>query len=79
MLEQNGKTWFFNSNEDPVEQLDLSACPTEKLDETRKVLYSFDDQRAESLWPSLIKGHIPIDYTINKVPEGEYETVIWKN
>jgi len=33
----------------------------------------------EPLWPSLIEGNIAVDYTIDKIPEGEYETVIWEN
>ena len=76
MSEQNGKAWHFNSNEDSAEQLDLSAAHTEKVNEIRKVRYSLNHQMAESLWPSLIEGHIPIDYTIDKAPEDEYETVI---
>jgi len=79
LLEQNGKTWLFNLNEDPTEQRDLSALNPEKLNELRKVLYSIDDQMVEPLWPSLIEGNIAVDYTIDKIPEGEYETVIWEN
>lgn len=79
LLEHNGKTWVFNLNEDPTEQRDLSALNPEKLNELRKVLYSIDDQMIKSMWPSLAEAQNPIDFTIDKIPDGEYETVIWEN
>ncbi|MEC8820262.1 MAG: sulfatase-like hydrolase/transferase, partial [Pseudomonadota bacterium] len=56
LLEQNGKTWLFNLNEDPTEQRNLSASHPEKLAELRKVLYSLDDQMVEPLWPTLAEN-----------------------
>lgn len=79
LLEQNGKTWLFNLNDDPTEQRNLSASHPEELAELRKVLYSLDDQMVEPLWPSLAENEIPIDYTIDKIPDAEYETIIWEN
>jgi len=79
LLEQNGKTWLFNLNDDPTEQRNLSASHPEELAELRKVLYSLDDQMVEPLWPSLAENEIPIDYTIDKIPDAEYETIIWDN
>lgn len=79
LLEHNGKTWLFNLNDDPTEQRDLSALNPERLHELRKVLYSIDDQMIESMWPSLAEAENPIDFTIDKIPDGEYETVIWEN
>lgn len=79
LLEQNGKTWLFDLNEDPTEQVNLSASHPEKLEEMRKVLYELDDRMVEPLWPSLVENEIAIDHTINKLPDGEYETIIWTN
>jgi len=79
LLEHNGKTWLFNLNEDPTEQRNLSASHPEKLNELRKVLYSIDDQMAEPLWPSLVDGHVVVDYAMDEKPEGDYETIIWEN
>ena len=79
LLEHNGKNWLFNLNDDPTEQRDLSASNPEKLNELRKVLYSIDDQMIKSMWPSLAEAQNPIDFTIDKIPDGEYETVIWEN
>ena len=79
LLEHNGKNWLFNLNDDPTEQRDLSASNSEKLNELRKMLYSIDDQMIKSMWPSLAEAQNPIDFTIDKIPDGEYETVIWEN
>ncbi len=79
LLEHNGKNWLFNLNDDPTEQRDLSASNSEKLNELRKILYSIDDQMIKSMWPSLAEAQNPIDFTIDKIPDGEYETVIWEN
>ena len=79
LLEHNGKNWLFNLNDDPTEQRDLSASNPEKLNELREVLYSIDDQMIKSMWPSLAEAQNPIDFTIDKIPDGEYETVIWEN
>lgn len=79
LLEHNGKTWLFNLNEDPTEQQNLAASYPEKVDKLRKVLYSIDKQMVKPLWPSLAEGVVAIDYTSDKVPEGDYEAVIWEN
>ena len=79
LLEHNGKTWLFNLNEDPTEQNNLSISHPEKLIQLRKVLYSLDGQMVEPLWPSLADAPRAIDYTIDKLPDTDYETVIWEN
>ena len=79
LLEHNGKTWLFNLNEDPTEQNNLSISHPEKLSQLRKVLYSLDGQMVEPLWPSLADAPRAIDYTIDKLPDTDYETVIWEN
>lgn len=79
LLEHNGKTWLFNLNEDPTEQNNLSTSHPEKLSQLRKVLYSLDGQMVEPLWPSLADAPRAIDYTIDKLPDTDYETVIWEN
>jgi uncharacterized sulfatase len=79
LLEQNGKTWLFNLNDDPTEQRDLSSLRPEKLNELRKVLYSLDDQMVEPLWPSLVESEIAVDYTIDRRPDAEHDVIIWEN
>jgi len=79
LLEHNGKTWLFNLNEDPTEQHNLSTSQPEKLNQLRNVLYSLDSQMVEPLWPSLVDGPIAVDYTIDKIPDTAYETIIWEN
>lgn len=79
LLEQNGKTWLFDLNNDPTEQVNLSTSYPEKLEEMRKVLYELDRQMVEPLWPNLIESEIAIDYPINMRPDGEHETILWSN
>ena len=79
--EQTGETWLFNLNEDPTEQVNLSldAAHAEKLRTLRAALDDLDSQMAEPLWPALIEAPIPVDYTIDKLPETDYETILWSN
>ncbi|MCH7817465.1 MAG: sulfatase-like hydrolase/transferase [Proteobacteria bacterium] len=77
--EQNGKQWLFNLNQDPTEQVNLSGIAPDRVQLLRRILYELDDQMAEPLWPSLTESTIPVDYTINNLPDGDYETILWTN
>jgi len=76
---QNGKTWLFNLNEDPTEQVELSATYPEKLIAMRSVLDELDGQMVEPLWPALVETPISIDYTVDKRPKTDHETILWNN
>lgn len=76
---QNGNTWLFNLNDDPTELENLSASHPEKLKQMQSELANMDAQMVEPLWPALSASPIAVDYTINKLPEGDYETIIWSN
>ena len=81
LQEQTGKTWLFNLNEDPTEQVNLSHSEnhSEKLNILREALEDLDSQMAEPLWPALVESPIAIDYTIDKLPDTDYETILWSN
>ena len=79
LMEQNGKVWLFNLNEDPTEQHNLSTSHPEKLNQLREVLYSIDSEMVEPLWPSLVEGPMAIDYALDEIPDTDYETIIWTN
>ncbi len=79
LLEQSGKTWLYNLNEDPTEQTDLSETMPEKLAELTEVLYALDEQMVEPLWPPLVQSDIPIDITLLDVRDENSETIIWSN
>ncbi|MBO6557966.1 MAG: sulfatase-like hydrolase/transferase [Pseudomonadales bacterium] len=79
LLEQNGKTWLFNLNEDPTEQTDLSEAMPEKLAELTDVLYAMDNQMLEPLWPPLVQSEIPVDLTLLDKRDDSHETIIWTN
>ena len=76
---QNGKTWLFNLNDDPTEQVDLSAAYPEKLIALRSVLDELDGQMVEPLWPALVETPISIDYTVDKRPKTDHEIILWNN
>ena len=81
LQEQNGKTWLFNLNEDPTEQINLSERGeyAQQLTAMRETLYELDSQMVEPLWPALIESPIAVDYTIDKLPDVAHETIIWSN
>ena len=79
LQEQNGKTWLYNLNEDPTEQTNLSKSHPGRLAELKAVLYELDEQMVEPLWPALMETPIAIDYTIDKLPEDEFESILWNN
>ncbi len=79
LQEQNGKTWLYNLNVDPTEQNNLSNSHPERLAELKALLYSLDEQMVEPLWPALVETPIAVDYTIDKRPESDHETVLWTN
>ena len=81
LQEQNGKTWLFNLNEAPTEQINLSERGeyAQQLTAMRETLYELDSQMVEPLWPALIESPIAVDYTIDKLPDVAHETIIWSN
>ena len=79
LQEQNGKTWLYNLSVDPTEQTNLSESNPERLAELKAILYTLDEQMADPLWPALVETPIAVDYTIDKRPDTDYETVLWTN
>ncbi len=79
LQEQNGKTWLYNLSDDPTEQQNLSDSNPQQLQKMRKALYAMDEQMVEPLWPALVEAPIAIDYTIDRKPDTDFETIIWAN
>jgi arylsulfatase A-like enzyme len=79
LQEQNGKTWLYNLNVDPTEQINLSESNPDRLAGLKALLYSLDGQMVEPLWPALVETPIAIDHTVDKLPETDYETILWTN
>ena len=72
--------WLYNLNEDPTELTNLAELMPGKLAELTEVLYEFDKDMVELLWPAFSQGRVTVDHTLLKVPpEGEHEMVIWTN
>ena len=85
LLEQNGKTWLYNLNEDPTEQSELTEAMPEKLAQLKEVLYAMDKQMVAPLWPPLIQSEISVDLTLldERDEHDEHdehdEKIIWTN
>jgi len=79
LQEQNGKTWLYNLNDDPTEQRNLNTSHPEKLSQLQETLYALDAQMAQPLWPMLVESPIAVDFTIDKIPDANYETILWSN
>jgi arylsulfatase A-like enzyme len=77
--EQNGNQWLFNLNDDPTEQNNLIKSHPDQLKNLTEALYVMDTQMVEPLWPNLVQAPIAIDYTVDKLPDTDYETIIWAN
>ncbi len=79
LLEQNGKTWLYNLNEDPTEQSELTEAMPEKLAQLKEVLYAMDKQMVAPLWPPLIQSEISVDLTLLDERDEHDEKIIWTN
>jgi len=79
LQEQNGKSWLYNLNVDPTEQVNLSESEPERMAALKNALYELDDQMVDPLWPPLVEASIAIDYTVDKLPSTEHETILWNN
>jgi len=62
-----------------AEQHNLSDSHPEQLEKVRQALYALDEQMVEPLWPTLVETSIAVDYTIDKLPDTDYETILWSN
>ena len=79
MQEQNGQRWLYNLNDDPTEKRNLINSHPDRAELLMQILYEIDGQMNDPLWPGLTSREVSVDYTLENVPEGEIETVIWTN
>lgn len=81
-LQVNGrqeKSWLFNLNTDPTEQINLAASEPEKLAELQALIDAHWKDAREPLYPYTIESPIKIDQTLaEQYVEGE-EYVYWPN
>ena len=76
LQEQDGNSWLYNLNVAPTEQTNLSRSHPDRLAEMKALIYSLYEQMVDPLWPAPTEIPIALDYTIDKLPETDYETII---
>jgi arylsulfatase A-like enzyme len=73
------RTWLFDLESDPTEQLDLAGAAPERLRALEARLDALDAEQAAPLWPSLVEPPIYVDKHVlqQRTPEDTY--VHWPN
>jgi len=79
VVEEPGRTWLFDLNNDPLERSDLSAIHPEKVAELEALLAAHNAEQAASLWPSLIEMPVPIDKSMRERESADDEYIYWPN
>ena len=79
MTERPGKTWLFNLNEDPTEQVNLAESEPERVAALQAALDAHNAEQVESAWPSLAEAVINIDKTLREPDAPDDEHIYWPN
>ena len=73
------RTWLFNLNEDPTEQVNLAEDEPERLAVMTAALNALNAEQAEPIWPSLVAPPVYIDRNILEVKTEDDEFINWAN
>ena len=73
------RTWLFNLNEDPTEQVNLAAFDLDRLAAMTTALNAIDVVQADPIWPSLVAPPVYIDRSIVDPRSADDEYVHWAN
>ncbi len=79
VTERPGKTWLFNLNEDPTEQVNLADSEPERVVALQAALDAHNAEQVESMWPSLAEAAINIDKTLREPDAPDDEYIYWPN
>ena len=63
-LEYPRKTWLYHLSDDPTEHHNLADSELVQVARLKTLLAHEDAQMAKPIWPSLLKGPIPIDHPL---------------
>ncbi|WP_417493264.1 sulfatase-like hydrolase/transferase [Maricaulis sp.] len=73
------RSWLFNLNEDPTEQVNLAEREPERLAVLTAALNALDAEQTEPIWPSLVAPPVYIDRNILEVKTEDDEFINWAN
>tara|TARA_R110002126_G_scaffold9985_7_gene44862 strand:- start:17205 stop:18860 length:1656 start_codon:yes stop_codon:yes gene_type:complete len=73
------RTWLFNLNDDPTEQVNLASAAPERLAAMTAALNAIDAVQADPIWPSLVAPPVYIDRHILEPRSVDDEYVHWAN
>tara|TARA_R110000868_G_scaffold11644_3_gene56929 strand:- start:12281 stop:13939 length:1659 start_codon:yes stop_codon:yes gene_type:complete len=73
------RTWLFNLNEDPTEQVDLASAEPERLAAMTEALNAIDAVQADPIWPSLVAPPVYIDRSIVEPRSADDDYINWAN
>ena len=73
------RTWLFDLNSDPTEQVDLLAAEPERAAALRARLDALDAEQAEPIWPSLVAPPVYVDKHVLQERTEDDVYVHWPN
>lgn len=73
------RSWLFDLNTDPTEQIDLYAAEPERAAALRVRLDAIDAEQANPIWPSLVEPPIYVDKHVLQERTSEDVYVHWPN
>jgi uncharacterized sulfatase len=77
--ERPPKTWLFDLNADPTEQVDVAGKLPAKVAELKALLAAHNAEQEPSAWPSLIEAPVTIDHSLAVADRAGDEYVYWAN
>ncbi|MEQ8379204.1 sulfatase [Parvibaculum sp.] len=75
--ERPNKTWLYNLNEDPTEQVNLAEENPEKVAELKALVEAHNATQREPLFPAVAEMPVTIDKTLEEEATPEDEYVYW--
>ena len=75
--ERPNKTWLYNLNEDPTEQVNLAKENPEKVAELKALVKAHNATQREPLFPAVAEMPVTIDKTLEEEATPEDEYIYW--
>ena len=73
------RSWLFNLDADPTEQVDLAATEPARLAQMRARLDALNAEQSAPLWPSLVSAPVYVDTHALEERDADDTYVLWSN